>query len=94
MILLVPPLVEARTTVIRAHLAAKECHAVYRCSTACSHNSSINGTDTSHGVLLPVVSDVEFDNRVLTVRGCAFNNHDYLACQGFWTPILLEILPA
>lgn len=94
-ILLVSPLVEIHTTVIRARLATKECHAVFRCSVTRSHNvsppsgrgSAIYGTDASHGVFLPVVSDVESDDRVLAVRGCAFNDHDL-----GYLPILAKVV--
>jgi hypothetical protein len=94
-ILLVSPLVETHTTVIGTRLATKECHAVFRCSITCSHNvsppsgrrSAIDGADASHSVLFPVVSNVESDDRVLAVRGCAFNDHDL-----GYLPILAKVV--
>jgi len=83
-ILLVAPLVKAHTTMVRARLAAKESHTVFGRSVTRSHNVSsaprrrgaINGTNAPHGVLLPVVGDIESDDRSLAVGGCPFDDHD------------------
>ena len=83
-ILIVTPLVKAHTTVVRTRLATKECHTVLCCSVTCSHNvspatrrkSTIDGTNTPCGILLPVVSDIESNNWILATRGCTFDDHD------------------
>ena len=94
-IFLVSPLMKVHTAVVRASLAAKECHAVLRRPVTCPHYISsasrrgctIDSTNASRGVLPPVVGDVESDDRILTICGCALDDHNL----GYF-PVLAEIV--
>ena len=86
---------KVHATVVRARLPTKERHTVLRRSVTCPHDvsptsrrrSAIDGTNTSRGVLLSMVSDVESDDRVLAARGCTFDDHNL-----GYLPILAKVV--
>jgi len=94
-ILFVTPFVKVHAAVVRARLATKECHTVLRRSVTCPHEvsptprreSAIDSTNTPRSILLPMISDVESDDRTLAACGRAFDDHDL-----GYLPVLAKIV--